>query len=72
MAGSTLEEEMAAAASQGVEEEAPVVASLRRPVSQYRVSRLSRILKLSNFLRPKVPNPSRLLVPSELCYLRSG
>ena len=50
----------------------PVVALLRRPVSQCKVSRLSRILRLSNFLRPKVPNPSRLLVPSELCYLRSG
>ena len=49
-----------------------VVALLRRPVSQRRVSRLSKILKLSNFLHPKVPNPSRLLVPSELCYLKWG
>ena len=63
---------MATAASLGVEEEAPVVASLRRPVSQYRVSRLSRILRLSNFLHLKVPNPSKLLVSSKLCYLRLG
>ena len=61
---------MVAAASQGVEEEALVVALLRRPVSQRRVSWLSRILGLSNFLHLKVPNPSRLLVSSELCYLR--
>ena len=50
----------------------PVVALLRRPVSQCKVSRLSRILRLSNFLHPNVPNPSRLLVPSKLCYLRWG
>ena len=50
----------------------PVVALLRRLVSQRRVSRLSRILRLSNFLHPKVPNPSRLLVLSKLCYLRWG
>ena len=63
MAGRNLEEEMAVAASQGVDEEAPVVALLRRPVSQCRVSRSSRILRLSNFMCPKIPNSSRLLVP---------
>ena len=42
----------------------PVVALLKRLVSQCKVSRLSRILRLSNFLRPKVPNLSRLLVLS--------
>ena len=55
--------QIAVAASQGVEKEAPVVALLRRPVSQCRASRPSRILRLSNFLPPKVPNPSKLLVP---------
>ena len=39
-----------------------VVALLRGPVSQYRVSRSSRILRFSNFLRSKIPNSSRLLV----------
>ena len=41
----------------------PVVALLRGPVSQYRVSRSSRILRFSNFLRSKISNLSRLLVP---------
>ena len=39
-----------------------VVALLRGLVSQYRVSRSTRILRLSNFLRSKIPNSSRLLV----------
>ena len=41
----------------------PVVALLRGPVNQYKVSRSSKILRFLNFLRSKIPNSSRLLVP---------
>ena len=47
----------------------PMVALLGRPSSQCRVSTLPRILRLPNFLCPKVPNPTRLPIPSELCFL---
>ena len=72
MASRTLEEEMVAAASQGVEEEAPsggITEEAGQPMQG-----VQAIQDLETFQLPssQCPNPSRLLVPSKLCYLRWG
>ena len=70
--GKTLEEEMTAVASQGVEEEAPsggITEGVGQPMQGVQIFLDPETL---NFLCSKIPNSSRLLVPYKLCYPRWG